>query len=176
MFPGFNPSFERCYTLSLVNDVHFTNAILDWAQSHLCHDPNRVYAIGTSNGAAMVINLTCSLPHRFTAFAYTGGVMRETHFPLGSRCHGDPALVRPVLAAVGGGDVYRKRLLTNFTSTFGTQSKCHPKVRTLEPTANTQCVRYEHCDPGGHGRVELCTIGHLDHCWGGTRCCDPKVC
>eukprot|EP00045_Choanoeca_perplexa_P009290 m.88843 g.88843 ORF g.88843 m.88843 type:complete len:829 (-) comp14837_c0_seq1:100-2586(-) len=171
---GFNPSFERCYTLGLVDDVAFVNAVLDWAQNHLCHDPNRVYAIGTSNGAAMVINLTCSLPHRFTAFAYTGGVMRDSHFPYGPSCHRDPALVRPILAAVGGGDRYRKGLLLDFASKFGKQAKCYPEAQILKPTTNTKCTRYNGCQPSGKGRVELCEIGHLDHCWAGTRCCDPQ--
>ncbi len=64
-----------------VNDVSFTEAILDKVQSQLCIDRDRVYATGLSNGGGMVSLLSCTLSDRFAAFGIVAGAM---YYPSGA--------------------------------------------------------------------------------------------
>lgn len=57
-----------------VDDVGFTGALLDYLESSLCIDAERVYATGMSNGAEMASQAACFFPERFAAIAPVAGV------------------------------------------------------------------------------------------------------
>lgn len=54
---------------SKADDVAFTRAILATMHRTACVDGSRVYAVGRSNGAALVEILSCRMPGSFAAFA-----------------------------------------------------------------------------------------------------------
>jgi polyhydroxybutyrate depolymerase len=59
-------------------DLHLTDAMLEWAQSHYPIDPARVFAAGHSNGGSMVYLLWAVRGDRFAAFAPAASVFRPT--------------------------------------------------------------------------------------------------
>ena len=52
-----------------IDDFAFANALLDWAQAHLCVDMSNVFTTGFSNGAFMSYSLGCKLAERFAEIA-----------------------------------------------------------------------------------------------------------
>lgn len=82
-----------------VDDVAFTEDLLDELQSTLCVDPGRTYATGKSNGAGLVGQLACRLPDRFAAVAPVAGA-----FYPGSLAGCAQARPVPVLELHGTGD------------------------------------------------------------------------
>ena len=56
-----------------VDDVGFTEAMLDHLESTLCIDRHRVFASGMSNGGIMSHRLACELSDRFAAIAPVAG-------------------------------------------------------------------------------------------------------
>ncbi|MGJ9411519.1 alpha/beta hydrolase family esterase [Aeromicrobium sp. CF4.19] len=55
------------YEVDGVDDVAFTEDLLDHLQSTTCVDETRTYATGKSNGAGLAALLSCRLPDRFAA-------------------------------------------------------------------------------------------------------------
>jgi polyhydroxybutyrate depolymerase len=55
------------------DDVQFISDLLDYAESNLCVDASRVYALGVSNGGGMAARAVCQLSSRFAAFASIAG-------------------------------------------------------------------------------------------------------
>jgi polyhydroxybutyrate depolymerase len=79
-----------------VDDVAFVEALLDSLIGGLCMDPDRIYATGMSNGAAMSVQVACRLGGRIAAIAPVAGV----YFPIDCL---DVAPV-PIVAFHGTGD------------------------------------------------------------------------
>lgn len=82
-----------------VDDVAFTEDLLDHLDTALCVDESRTYATGKSNGAGFVGLLACRLPDRFAAFAPVAGA-----FYPGTRDGCDGAAPAAVLEVHGTGD------------------------------------------------------------------------
>jgi polyhydroxybutyrate depolymerase len=61
-----------------VDDVRFTNDLLDTLQHELCIDAHRIYSTGISNGGGMTNLLACRLANRIAAFAPVAGAFYTT--------------------------------------------------------------------------------------------------
>jgi polyhydroxybutyrate depolymerase len=61
-----------------IDDVGFTNALLDDLERQFNVDQNRVFATGISNGAMMCFRLACQLSNRIAAIAPIAGTMGMT--------------------------------------------------------------------------------------------------
>jgi polyhydroxybutyrate depolymerase len=61
-----------------IDDLAFTNNLLDKLQKELCINPNRIYATGFSNGGGMSHYLACKLAGRIAAVVPIAG----NYFPL----------------------------------------------------------------------------------------------
>ncbi|CAI6334318.1 unnamed protein product [Periconia digitata] len=61
------------------NDIDYTHDVLDWLESNLCVDTNRIYATGKSNGGGFVNLLACdpTTNARIAAFASVSGAYYE---------------------------------------------------------------------------------------------------
>lgn len=88
------------------DDLGFVDALLDELEAELCLDPERVYAAGMSNGAAMSMALACT-SDRFAAVSPVAGANFVT------RCDTDtpPPVIgfhgtEDALAPYDGGDVF----------------------------------------------------------------------
>ena len=62
---------------STVDDVGFTDALIDSLELDYNIDENRIYSTGMSNGGFMSYKLACDLSLRFTAIASVTGTMTE---------------------------------------------------------------------------------------------------
>ena len=60
---------------STVDDVNFTNVLLDYIESNYTIDSDRIYSTGMSNGGYMSFKLACELNERFAAIASVTGSM-----------------------------------------------------------------------------------------------------
>lgn len=61
-----------------VDDVGFLGALVSKVQRRYDVDPNRIYAVGHSNGAMMSLRLACDLPGVFAAIAPVAGAIDDT--------------------------------------------------------------------------------------------------
>jgi polyhydroxybutyrate depolymerase len=128
-------------------DIRFVDAVIEWAQKQHEIDPNRIYAIGHSNGARFANVLWKTRGEKFAAFcsaAAQGGLMIRDAKP------------RSIFAIAGENDrivrydgqvrsfeVYRSVLKTDSSKAV---TKGYAKI---EPGINgTELVTYLH--PGGH--------------------------
>ena len=100
--------------------------------------------------------------------------MPLSRYPNGRACPLPPDRGRPLLAVAGGGDASTIAYLKPWLQRYGDAQQCSAAVETLEVTPNSQCQRRRHCGPQQLGRVEMCFVGKLAHCWGGTSCCNPE--
>jgi polyhydroxybutyrate depolymerase len=64
------------------NDVLFVSDLLNQLQSHLCIDPDRIYATGFSNGGGFTSVLACKMALRIAAFASVSG----SYYPVAGGC------------------------------------------------------------------------------------------
>lgn len=69
------------YSAPGVDDVAYTNDLLDKLESELCVDTRRVYATGKSNGAGFTAILACELSGRIAAIAPVAAALYGTGHP-----------------------------------------------------------------------------------------------
>lgn len=82
-----------------VDDVAFTEDLLDELQGSLCTDPGRTYATGKSNGGGLATLVGCRLPDRFAAVA----PVAAAYYPgTGEGCR--TGATAPFIAVHGTGD------------------------------------------------------------------------
>ncbi|MEJ3651827.1 poly(3-hydroxybutyrate) depolymerase [Actinomycetes bacterium KLBMP 9759] len=86
------------YSAPGVDDVAFTNDLLDELEATVCVDAHRVYATGKSNGAGFTGILACELADRIAAIAPVAGAF----YPTGEDCR--PSRPVPVIELHGTGD------------------------------------------------------------------------
>ncbi len=82
-----------------VDDVAFTETLLDQLQATWCVDEQRTYATGKSNGGGLANLLACRLPDRFAAV----GIVAGAYYPQ-SRTGCDAAGPMPMMIIHGTGD------------------------------------------------------------------------
>jgi polyhydroxybutyrate depolymerase len=87
------------YAAAGVDDIAYTNDLLDRLEADLCVDTRRVYATGKSNGAGFTGILACELSDRIAAIAPVSGAFYGTGHPT---CH--PSRPVPVIDFHGTGD------------------------------------------------------------------------
>lgn len=75
-----------------VDDIGFTQALLDTISSHYSINQNRIYSTGMSNGGFMSYGLACSLSNRFAAIASVTGSMNYSQSLSCSPLHPMPVL------------------------------------------------------------------------------------
>lgn len=84
---------------SRVDDVGFTEALIDYVALEYNIDISRVYATGLSNGGYMSFHLACQLSHKIAAIASVAGSMTSITF---NNC--DPEHSMPILQVHGTKD------------------------------------------------------------------------
>lgn len=82
-----------------IDDVGFTNALIDTMMANYSIDANCVYATGMSNGGYLSQRLACELPHRIAAIASVTGIMTDS-----TRAYCNPGRIVPVLHIHGTTD------------------------------------------------------------------------
>lgn len=86
------------YSAPGVDDVRFTQEMIDQLETNYCVAPQRIYAAGKSNGGGFTGLLACRMSDRIAAFAPVSGAF----YPQGGACH--PSRSVPILDFHGGAD------------------------------------------------------------------------
>ena len=149
-----------------VDDVAFTNALLDKLESKLCVDKRRVFASGYSNGGYLTQRLACELSDRIAAF---GTVAGQLAFPA---CN--PARPIPIMHFHGTADEtvpFEGRPQDDVLSVDDTMAfwssvgQCAGGPSVVYDNGDATCEQYSGCAAGVE--VELCVIDGGGHTWPG---------
>lgn len=164
------------------DDVDFAERILDWMDSNLCHDRQRTFVVGFSNGAQMVYKLNCMLSQRFAGMMTLGMPVVESTTPGLAECKPQKQIAAinlcgstdTVSHCFGASGERVSSQLHSFARTgevcedgyhstdCGCEGSAVDVVRT-EISSTTFCVKAAGCTSSSP--VEACTILGLGHCW-----------
>ena len=140
-----------------VDDVGFISALIDQLEAKLCVDPDRVYAMGMSNGAYMSHTLACKLADRIAATGPVAGLLLQ------SPCN--PSRPVPTLMVNGTADqLSQYQFVPQAVDFWVNNNHCTTMMTTYQNGVAT-CVRHGGCTGGAD--VELCTIQDGGHQWPG---------
>jgi polyhydroxybutyrate depolymerase len=148
-----------------VDDVAFTDAMLDMLERELCIDRSRVYVTGFSNGGFMAQRLACERADRFAAAASVAGLL-------------DPKACAPtrpisVLEIHGTADDFvpyagqpgRYVSAEQAFAFWARADGCNDDPQPGYSGGDASCERHAHCAAGAE--VALCTIAGGGHTWPG---------
>ena len=159
-----------------IDDVGFVRAVLADVRQRLPFDPDRVFAIGMSNGAMLSYRLACEMADTFQAIAAVAGTdVTQT------RCQPTrPVSVLHIHARdddhvlFNGGAGSASRAQVDFTSVPDTVNKwvalnaCPAIPKTVLSVPGALCEAYSGCNGGAS--VQLCITDTGGHAWpGGTK-------
>jgi polyhydroxybutyrate depolymerase len=152
--------------MSNVDDVGFTRAILDTAESMLCIDTKRIFVTGMSNGGFMSHRLGCELADRIAAIAPVAGVLGVTPCT--------PSRPMPVMHFHGTADTlvpYNGDPTNGFISVpdsfagWAMRDQCQGTPVETFNKVDSSCSSYTNC--AGGAEVTLCTVQNGGHTWPG---------
>jgi polyhydroxybutyrate depolymerase len=152
--------------LSGVDDVAFTEALIDAIADVACIDTERVYAVGYSNGGFFAHKLACELSERIAGIASVAGVIGIDDCT--------PTRDIPVLQIHGTSDLivpYDGNVFLDYPSVDDTVEAWRDRHGCVGPSTvefdqgDATCIAWEGCTQP----VSLCTIDGGGHTWpGGT--------
>jgi polyhydroxybutyrate depolymerase len=155
------------YAAKGVDDVKFTNDLLDSLEAAYCVDTDAVYATGKSNGAGFTGILACQLADRFAAIAPVSGAF----YIEGKRCA--PSRPVPVLDIHGtgdttipyGGDGARDLpSVQTWVRDWSVRDHCNPEPRVTQQGDDVLTMTYRGC------RADVVHVAVTDggHSWPGS--------
>lgn len=164
-----------------VNDVGFSEDMLDDVSRFFCIDPRRVYAAGLSNGAQMAYRIACSLSERIAAIGAVSGTMPSIdcvppravpviHF------HGTDDRYAPYDGGVGpdGTTGFVHVSVEEDVSFWLGRDGCTPVVTESWRAGDAELTAYEQCEEGA--AVVLVTLHGGGHAWpGGSLVCETAL-
>ncbi len=149
-----------------VDDVAFISMVIDELSSKLCVDPDRVYAIGLSNGGYLAHRLGCELSDRIAAIGSVSGVMGiascspSRPVPV-FHVHGTSDFIVPYDGGGFNGSIGAEETIADWAA----RNHCSGAPTTSYDHGDAKCVRHSGCDAGAD--VVLCTIDGGGHQWPG---------
>ena len=157
-----------------VDDIGFTRKLIDTITSKYSVDPNRIFAVGFSNGAAMTFSVGAELSDRIAAIAPVSNALLTSPTSLSAPVSlmmiwglADP------LNPINGGQVTRMGETIDRPSaddslrTWGKLLKCDSNLSTEQPGAKLTVEAYRHCPQGSE--AVLVKIAGLGHQWPGSK-------
>ncbi|MFD7220204.1 alpha/beta hydrolase family esterase [Streptomyces sp. NPDC059892] len=157
------------YAAAGVDDVRFTEDLLDRLESTLCVDERRVYATGKSNGAGFISTLlACRLADRIAAIAPVAAAL----YPTGEPC--EPSRPVPVIEFHGTGDVTIPYAgdadrglpaIQDWVAEWAARNGCASRARDRVTEPDITVSRWRGCDRGAEVRHVAVTDG--GHTWPG---------
>lgn len=164
-----------------IDHVAVIRAMLDDASELIDVDPDRVFALGHSNGGMMAWRLACELSDRVAAIASTAAVMMDRNLDTGTQVFTcAPGRPVPVLGIFGladrctpyeggpsAGVAGGTRAPASDTIEFWRENNgCSALLPTRYTSGAASCTTYNFCQGGAN--VQLCTIEGAGHVWPGT--------
>jgi polyhydroxybutyrate depolymerase len=166
-----------------IDDVAFTDAMIDNIAADACVDAKRIFATGYSNGAMLSHRLACQLSDRIAAIAPNAGGIGDVNqnvTPPVQVFNCSPSRPVPVFEMHGlsdgcynfNGGVGAGLSSTNFISIPTTivgwafRNGCSMTTATTYQNGNATCATYQGCTQGAD--VTLCTVAGMGHAWPGS--------
>jgi polyhydroxybutyrate depolymerase len=149
-----------------LDDVGFTDAMIDDLAGHLCLDMDRIYATGMSNGGFLSHRLACELSHRIAAVAPVAGVLGiddcapSRPMPL-MHFHGTADNSVPY----DGGGLLGMRSVAETMFIWVGLNGCDASPVEVFNNGDSHCETYPNCDAGVE--LTLCTVEGGGHTWPG---------
>ncbi|MYZ35169.1 MULTISPECIES: alpha/beta hydrolase-fold protein [unclassified Streptomyces] len=157
------------YAAAGVDDVRFTEDLLDRLEATLCVDERRVYATGKSNGAGFVGTLlACHAADRIAAIAPVAAAL----YPTGEKC--EPSRPVPVIEFHGTGDATIPYAgdadrglpaIQDWVADWADRNGCDARARDSVIGSDVTVSRWRGCDRGAEVRHVAVTDG--GHTWPG---------
>ena len=183
---GTPPSWNNAKIAGAPDDVQFVRDLLDKLTAELCIDESRIYAVGISNGAAMVQRLACDLPESITGIAPVAFTFKP--FVCDSRTpvpviafHGTedacvPYEGGPVTCGRGSGGIALPSVEAG-AATWAAHNGCNPAPSQAQLTEHVRTTAYSECrdevavvlytvEGGGHtwpGALDVPRLGAVTH-------------
>lgn len=156
-----------------IDDLAFTQAILDDLASVVNIDPQRVFATGFSNGGKMAYRLACEFPSQIKAIAVAGAAISIPDLA----CR--PTNPVPVLHFHGLADRFApfrgglsqqepagvQRSIPETIALWVARDSCTETTRVTYQQDAATCITHPNCTRDS--RVTLCTIEGMGHQWPG---------
>jgi polyhydroxybutyrate depolymerase len=159
-----------------IDDVGFINAMVATLKTQLTIHPQRVFAIGMSNGGMMAYRVACDLSLVFRAVASVTGT--------DSTISCNPKRPVPILhihalddthvlfnGGAGQNSFRDKSKVTDFTSVpdtirmWGERNKCQPEAKRVLQKSDAYCDEYRKC--ADNSMVKVCVTSTGGHSWPG---------
>ncbi|MEV7678393.1 ferulic acid esterase [Streptomyces sp. NPDC088341] len=157
------------YAAAGVDDVKFTEDLLDRLEATLCVDERRVYATGKSNGAGFVGTLlACRAADRIAAIAPVAAAL----YPTGEEC--EPSRPVPVIEFHGTGDATIPYAgdadrglpaIQDWVAGWADRNGCRSRARDQVIKPDITVSHWRGCDRGAEVRHVAVTDG--GHTWPG---------
>ena len=159
------------YAVEGVDDVAFTEAVLDDLQTDLCVDPGRTYATGKSNGGGFAALLSCRLPDRFAAVALVAPAL----YPQAREgCADAPAVPTLLVHGVAdatvpfAGDTDRDLpAVTDWLAERAERDDCRRGPREGRIGRDVRTLTWSRCDD--RSELRLLAVADGGHVWPGAR-------
>ncbi|MFB7273315.1 alpha/beta hydrolase family esterase [Streptomyces sp. NPDC056244] len=157
------------YAAAGVDDVRFTEDLLDRIEATLCVDERRVYATGKSNGAGFVSTLlACRAADRIAAIAPVAAAL----YPTGEECR--PSRPVPLIDFHGTGDVTIPYAgdadrglpaIRDWVADWAARNGCDDRARDRATEPDITVSRWRGCDRDAEVQHVAVTDG--GHTWPG---------
>jgi polyhydroxybutyrate depolymerase len=169
------PHFNVGWGTSNVDDVAFTEAMIDYAEGNYNINSNRIYSTGMSNGGFMSYHLACNLSEKIAAVASVTGSMSPSTFNNCNPSHPTPAL--QIHGTSDGtvpyeGDPLFTKGIDDVINYWVTYNNCDPlasvtPIPDINAGDNTTVDHFVHGDGDNGVSVELFKVYDGDHDWPG---------
>ncbi len=150
-----------------IDDVGFARDLISQAQSELCIDDKRIFAMGFSNGAMFTHRLGCELSSILAAIGpVSGPTMVKTCSPEKPVAvlsfHGT---ADSIVGYDGGGTGSFPKINEVFAD-WAKRNRCTDMPQTTFKNGAVSCLSYQKCADGSEDT--LCTIDKGQHTWPGS--------
>ena len=157
-----------------IDDVGFARDLIRQAQTELCIDDARIFAMGFSNGAMFTHRLGCELSSQIAAIGPVSGPTmvkecRPEHPVAVLSFHGT---ADPIVGYEGGGTGSFPKIQDVFAS-WATRDRCMDTPHVTLQNGNVRCMSYQQC--ADRTEDTLCTIEKGQHTWPGSSDGSPDI-
>ncbi len=169
------PHFNVGWGTSNVDDVAFTEAMIEYAEGNYNINSSRIYSTGMSNGGFMSYHLACNLSDKIAAVASVTGSMSPSTFNNCNPSHPTPAL--QIHGTSDGtvpyeGDPLFTKGIDDVINYWVTYNNCDPTasvtpIPDINAGDNTTVDHFVHGGGDNGVSVELFKVYDGDHDWPG---------